>query len=134
MDYNNFKFSTDTLYEQMVGESTHTVSVSGSIPAYTAGIYATSWIDIGADEATVRGWATLPITTYLPTIASGGQYMMPFYAIYDNVDFLDLTCRIETSDTQFRCVVYIRNPYGTTSSAPTMTASFLVQRFISPVN
>ena len=132
MDYNNFIFSSDTLYEQMIGESTHSVSVSGSIAPYTAGIYASSWIDTGSPNASVRGWATLPIQTYIPSIPAGADYMMPFYAVYDSVNFLDLICRIETSDTQYRCVVYVRNPYSTPSAAPTMTANFLVQRFISP--
>ena len=132
MDYNNFIFNSDTLYEQLIGESTHSVNVSGSVPVYTAGIYASAWADIGAQGATVRGWATLPIATYLPSISAGASYMLPFYAIYDNINFYDLTCRIETSGTQYRCVVVIRNPYGSTLPAPTMTVSFLVQTFVAP--
>lgn len=132
MDYNNFIFNSDTLYEQLIGEDTQSVIVSGSVPVYTASIFASPWTDLGSPDATVRGWATLAIQTYFPSVPSGADYMMPFYAVYDSVDFLDLICRIETSDTQYRCVVYVRNPYGTISAAPNTTVNFLVQRFISP--
>lgn len=127
----DFIFHSDLTPHQVVVENTINVATGGSLGGFGRAVWASPWTNAGLSLPEVDFMVYYPGTVYYPN-TTGSWFMGPVTLVIDNTYNLDVSCTVELSGSNYRCIVEAVNPYDFAVGYPSYTYTFKIRGYLPP--